>query len=611
MSSTKSDSVSKQKSKKNHKIDPKFYITRRRAQMGSFVVADAETNMDPGGHIANKLHSRVFILNGEELMAMMEARNYTYEQAICYVEAVSQVPEHKKGGVAYTGHAHPITTVDPGEVDILNAYWFDNSWTGNSWTANAMMPDGGPPCFWTKNIAAPEQDNTYVLGGKRGTHSKAIKAKLVREGVPYYVDGTNPSDFSNEERSKVVPGTSVHAVTGVFEGKEFDNTTEQHHLFHDDIQDRNGKQYLILKHDAAMIERAINSFSDGVDVIKSDPFSEAHERYEKQFPNRGWKVGYDQHPTFDDVCNKLKAFLMTYPTEEKHIWIQGELENMTTTETIRRLKSECIIAFTRARSSNATTSPTIMTFWNTPILASQDLAYAYGGRTPQRIPVIPWRPTNFGMRIMAPGLKPQLFPSSSLMRDLGIKFSTLEMNGSISKPVVYTNYSGFVKLVPLRRELNMDFGWLPMGNNEYAMANPREVSQPLFMVEDEAFFMGLGSVVTGHHSIYGLGRSEPELWEQLQRKLKTGHDTSGHMIAAPLAYKAQMLWYLQEVMINMTQKRSIYSLPFKEPTGGVYHTTTEYVHALNDMNKLDRGRVYPFYARQNVSICADFIRAMA
>ena len=111
-----------------------------------------------------------------------------------------------------------------------------------------------------------DRNDKFVLGGIRGIHIRKEKEYLVaHRETRYYVDGTSPGDFSEEERAKVEKGMSVHAIKGTFLGDSFDNVEDEHPLFVDYITSLKGERFLILKHDANMIKRAISSFDDGVD----------------------------------------------------------------------------------------------------------------------------------------------------------------------------------------------------------------------------------------------------------------------------------------------------------------------------------------------------------
>jgi len=129
----------------------------------------------------------------------------------------------------------------------------------------------------------------------------------------------------------------------------------------------------------------------------------------------------------------------------------------------------------------------------------------------------------------------------------------------------------------------------------------------LLKVNDPSFFMGLGSVSTAQNGSFGLGRDEASLTKQAMRRLETGHDTSGHMIASVLCPTSHLLWYLEEVYINNKEKKSIYNVPFKEPTGALYHSIEEYRNALIDMKELEVKGLYPSFARNNVEVCRTFV----
>uniref|UniRef100_A0A2V0RA07 RdRp n=1 Tax=viral metagenome TaxID=1070528 RepID=A0A2V0RA07_9ZZZZ len=125
-----------------------------------------------------------------------------------------------------------------------------------------------------------------VLGSDRGMLSRDDKIRLALEGKPYWVDGTSPSDFDESETSKVKDHMSVHAIKGVFRGKEFDNLEEHKKAgtFVSLITNKKGEDFLILKHDKTTLSHALETFKDGKDLNKAKPEVKNSERD----PTRGY-----------------------------------------------------------------------------------------------------------------------------------------------------------------------------------------------------------------------------------------------------------------------------------------------------------------------------------
>ena len=179
-------------------------------------------------------------------------------------------------------------------------------------------------------------------------------------------------------------------------------------------------------------------------------------------------------------------------------------------------------------------------------------------------------------------------------------------SATFSENTVYTNYSGYVKMIPIWKHDKVDYSWKEIRPNEYVMVangSAPGLSGYLLKVANPKFFMGMGSVATSQHSAFGLGRSENELFNQTLRKLRTGVGSSGHMIAFPLCNTSHGLHYLQEVFNNLKTKTSIYLMPFNEPAGSEYHTIEEYRNALTDMEIIINNGGYPKYAQAHIAFC--------
>uniref|UniRef100_A0A2V0RIY0 VP7 n=1 Tax=viral metagenome TaxID=1070528 RepID=A0A2V0RIY0_9ZZZZ len=349
----------------------------------------------------------------------------------------------------------------------------------------------------------------------------------------------------------------------------------------------------------------------------SDPFSKAWRIYDAKFPMRGWRITYDVHKTKDHVFEQLLKFLEKYADEPVvHVWIQGTLQGRNPKQTVNDLRN--MITSESASYADGEVSNNMiprgiqktaeyMSLWETPLSETQDLWEAYGGRAPMRIPIIPWRVSNLGPRAFHKGIPPQLFPSSTIKTIMGMDKSDLQFTE------VYCNYSSFVEMTQLTENdvKLLDYGWMPVGANLFTMAPITEDNYThLLKVKDPDFFRGCGSVVTSSHACFGLGRTNDELLFQHERKVQTGHGTSGHMIASVLAFQSQFLWYLQEVFDNYTSNKSVYIAKFREPESGVYHTIHEYRNAIHDMKRIDSNKLYPKYARNNFEICKKFVNLL-
>jgi hypothetical protein len=345
--------------------------------------------------------------------------------------------------------------------------------------------------------------------------------------------------------------------------------------------------------------------------------------YEKQHPGRGWRIGYDVFTTYGMVLSALVDFLNMH-VHEVHVWVQGTLEGMGSTELIAKLKGDVDGALAQYMGGRENAQA----FWAADVSKSTDVFHYYASRPPQRIPVVPWRACNMGMRMYG-GQRPQVFPATTWLRKVLDSYgggkhpagsvARLVLNAVRELPddVVYTNYSGFVKMIPMGKDDALDFAWSEIRPNEYkmvAVGSPPGPCGYLYKIANPGFFMGMGSVATSQHSAFGIGRSEDELYNQTIRMLETGAGTSGHMIASILCHRSHFMWYLEEVYLNLTTKMSIYLMPFNEPAGTEYHAVEEYSNALEDMEKIfDHWAVgrYPRYTLVNFALCRGLVNFFA
>lgn len=106
-------------------------------------------------------------------------------------------------------------------------------------------------------LAVFRKSNEPVLGGKRGTHTREDKIRLVDQGAAYYVDGATPDMFTFIPE----PYTSIHALQGEFEGNPFDNSDDEN--FIKVVADKKGKMWALLHNRGHTLEAFVRSALDG------------------------------------------------------------------------------------------------------------------------------------------------------------------------------------------------------------------------------------------------------------------------------------------------------------------------------------------------------------
>uniref|UniRef100_A0A2V0RCK3 VP7 n=1 Tax=viral metagenome TaxID=1070528 RepID=A0A2V0RCK3_9ZZZZ len=346
------------------------------------------------------------------------------------------------------------------------------------------------------------------------------------------------------------------------------------------------------------------------DLDANDDHTLDWKDYEETHQDRGWRVGFDIFSTYDMVLSALMDFLNMH-IHEVHVWIQGSLQDMSSTELIARLKNDASEEFENYMNGRKNAQA----LWEADLSTSTDVYHYYASRPPQRIPTVPWRVCNMGMR-QFPDQKPQVYPATTWMGEVAAKMAAAKMPETVmhtilEDKVIYTNYSGFVKMIPMWKHDKLDFAWKEVRPNEYMIVKNGSAPGPngyLYKVANPDFFMGMGSVATSQHAAFGVGRSERELYDQMVRKVETGKGTSGHMIASALCHRSHLLWYLEEVYTNLKLKKSIYLMPFNEPEGAEYHTVKEYQHALTDMKEIIRRKEYPKYAVVHLIYCYNLVK---
>lgn len=109
--------------------------------------------------------------------------------------------------------------------------------------------------------------NEPLLGSDRGVHSRDQKSALARMGMPFFVDGTHPSDFS----ILLPPFHSVHAIIPSAD-------TLNNPQYVGPIFGRDGTEYAIFKNNEEVIRHFEASIQDGMESIEaSEVSSSAHE----------------------------------------------------------------------------------------------------------------------------------------------------------------------------------------------------------------------------------------------------------------------------------------------------------------------------------------------
>uniref|UniRef100_A0A2V0RB52 VP7 n=1 Tax=viral metagenome TaxID=1070528 RepID=A0A2V0RB52_9ZZZZ len=644
----------------------KLLRTRSRAMLGAFVLSDLPTDIDPNRLLMRKDSAKIFSVNEQDINNLMSEKDYTFEKAIAYYEAVSQIPHASMKLEFYTNAKHKSPKISEGvEMEMPKLTWFSNSWTGHSWVANMIKKDGGIPCFWTKDLSGGSDpfskswsiyEKRFPKRGWRVTYDvhdtvESVFGKLL-SFIMYHSSEPELHIWIQGNLKGLDPSKMVEKLTDMLaSGNSLDSSGKQSKMSkdHDDeipiiiLPAGTGKTTYSKRHDSLVdIDDIINdpSVKDEMEDLRrkaadTNEWSIVNTRngeLVKAFMKAGRLEGKillaHGDDMFGDVINtktlggmKLSKSEMQKIRDERaqsdEMWAELTELNWETSDQpigsrkdiddmIERIMSESVEDDPVVYAPSFMISKEYISLWSTPLDDSIDTWEAFGSGSPQRIPLIPWRVSNVGPRIFHKGIPPQLFPPTTFMMERGISMLELQFTE------VYSNYSEFVIMRPITDDEleTLDFGWLPVGDNMYVMSKIDEddYSSGLLTVDDRDFFLGCGSVVTSAHACFGLGRSNTDLISQRRRKEATGYGTSGHMIASVLSFQSHFLWYLEEVYMNLKTNRSVYVTTFNEPEEGAYHTIHEYRNAVLDMKLLDSKGMYPKYARNNFRICETFVR---
>jgi hypothetical protein len=638
--------------------------------VGAFFVGKGPTNIDPTGILLYATTTKVFNVNEQDLTKLSTDFNYSAAKSLAYYESVTQVPLALKGKFMYDNVPHkpankPIlqakrSDYDGTEMEVATnsdqkVVWFANSWEGNSWKRNIKLDNGGPPCFWTKDLT--EGDDPFTIAwraydaafpdrGWRVTYEKFATYEEVLEQLKLFLslhsaepevhvwiqgnqNGLTPQLMVNSLRDDVTntsnetkPSVDV-IIMPAGTGKTTYASMYPELLDVDDIiNSPNIKGVMKSLRKKAMQQMDFDELNNINGELVLDSLKKG------DIANRILLIhGPD---TLGDVLNLNVLASGKLPKKEMLKTSKVRAETDTQWSAITELNWSTSASPVMSRSAmdglvrevvrshqrsalDLTIGPVAdktyeyRSYWKSDLKDSRDLWDTYGSRRPTRIPLIPWRVSNIGMRIYGPGLPPQLFPASDIMR-------RNDITNFIDYTEIYHNYSEYVEMIEIsdadRSEDGLDFGWRYLGQGMYSMMDINSTDYKLYKVQDVDFFKGLGTVVTSAHACFGFGRSNDDLISQLERKNRTGFGTSGHMIASVLAYRSHFLWYLTEININIKTNKTIYIAPFMEPESGLYHVSRDYVNALDDIKLASQKVDIPEHAKANFEICKQFVGKM-
>jgi hypothetical protein len=177
----------------------KLLKTRQRSMLGAFVISNAKTNIDPNAILMRKENARMFSVDRQDIQELMSSKSYTYNKAVAYYEAVTQIPQASKNLEAYSNRRH-----DPPRNNIVSRIsksprieWYVNSWTGNSWDKNMEKENGGAPCFWTKDfemlddpfsVSWNKYNTKFINRGRRVAYDKYDSYDLVLTELLIFLD---------------------------------------------------------------------------------------------------------------------------------------------------------------------------------------------------------------------------------------------------------------------------------------------------------------------------------------------------------------------------------------------------------------------------------------
>jgi len=222
-------------------------------------------------------------------------------------------------------------------------------------------------------------------------------------------------------------------------------------------------------------------------------------------------------------------------------------------------------------------------WWDQPIINNVRWHYGQPGLAPRKLNVQTCRQFSHGLAYVQGITYPQVFPSSHL-RQYGIDISS-----TFKLDIRYMNYDPYIVLEYMKDSDNsnnyIDFAWArhPLGGWTPVPHSQFGTRKDLFVVIDDGYCNGWGSIVVAWHASFGMGATIPHTFkrdEVKERYMKaypaTKIDVSGHIIHAMLAHDAHFTWFVSELVYNYTAQKTIYLAKFVEQRQGRYHSLLDY-----------------------------------
>jgi hypothetical protein len=537
------------------------------------------------------------------------------------VTSFNDVLKHQPGLWMATSGAGKSTFIKERAHSGQKAIWFGNNWTNNGWVKAARLPDGGPPCFWTKNFVHRD-DSTGTMREFMKYNDKFPNRGFVAALRDFETKANNPITHL---QSKFVSFLDRHAYAPEIhiwtQGSRVADKASK-------MSEPALKDMLMTWYDRWAETGAVKRFSSEVHMLYAtnkpgssspdfvgmahfegdDPFAGEEMRADTRTDALGYLIATNGVEALDDLAKVDQDTLLAAAhatrilTDNKNKDISEDAISVIVSSAMVDLATSALDPVKKAPPH----SPELR-YWRG---TGRDLSNTYAGKPPVSLPCIFWISDCWGLSYDI-GLMPQLFPAPErkwfVVRPsyhvAGVAgIDRLGGNPSTQGPYIqealaeligdgpaFRNYNRDVKMVRMSiyDRANLLFGYRLLGNGSFS---PTETSSKsvLYKVadEDRRLFFGLGGRVATQHTVFGLGRDPIEMWEQAETFISTGHGTSGHMLGALLAHNVHFLWYLFEIGFNMYYDKSIYLIPFNEPEGKVYHSATEYFNAMECMYRI-------------------------
>jgi hypothetical protein len=605
--------------------------------IGSYVFSPRDSNVDPVGILMRKQPSGVFELKMNDVLKVMHKHKMSSCSVKSYISSVLQIPKARylsNGIYEDAMNADRLilesflsdTELSRLEIeDFERIKWYDNSWIGHSWANSLKSKEPAPPCFWTKtfeNFNDPisqawiEYEKKYPGRGWRISYEKYTSLNEVYMKLLDFLD-----EYPSGEVHVWIQGN----LKGMGPAKTLENLREKIRTEAD--MRRSGNE---------QVEESFQlQYYDGDEVLlkPNSPYYMMEEDYTPFTDRNMWyeflradiMLFMSERPSAVVISTVPHDFIETYPNivdgviqipgtpinrsmearrargiMEKHsISLYSSFDEITEPGFYLTLhdKEKLQFIYDYESSGVARVHRHIHNYWTSDLYDSYDPYFKYVGSNLQRIPVIPWRVTNYGHRLFGDGLLPQLFPCTQM----GLSMTTMDTKTR------YLNYTGNVKFRKPFSGEKFDFVWVGDNMNGYRMEKQEVAMDDGLVVGNPEIFLGMGSVVVSVHSIMKFKRDELSKLKQVAREIAGHEKVSGHMFAAVLAYQSHLIWYLYEVFKNAQTKRSIYLFDFRAEKTNRYHTTGEYTATLHDIETYLRTEPAPSYINDNVAVCREVV----